>query len=103
MHLPHDNATVVYGTPKVVGCRLLETEAVEYVELTFLKDGNVPAHSLDIPVTFYIAEGNGTVSIDGSKFTVGPGDMLTSDAGTSRELTNTGKGDFRVLVIKHKR
>lgn len=67
MHVPHENARPVYGTSKVLGLKLLETEATEYVELTLMEDGNVPAHSLDIPVTFYVAEGAGTLCVDGNK------------------------------------
>ena len=101
MHAAHINAQPVYGTPKVLGLKLLETEATEYVELTLMEEGNVPAHSLEIPVTFYVAEGAGTLSVDGKEFKVGKGDMVMSKAGSVRELTNTGKGDLRVLVMKH--
>ena len=102
MYIPHKAASVVYGTPKVLGLKILETETTEYVELTLMKGGNVPPHSLDIPVTFYVAEGRGTLAIDGKESAVGIGDMAASASGTTRELTNTGDGDLKVLVIKHK-
>lgn len=101
MLLPHDYARVVYGTPKVLGLLLAQNTAAEFVELTLLKGGSVPAHSLEIPVSFYIVEGEGTVSVDGGKFAAGAGDMVFSKAGSVRELTNTGDGDLKVLVIKH--
>ena len=102
MHIPHKNATPVYETVKAKGYKLLETEATEYVELTLLKGGNVPSHSLNIPVTFYIAEGEGILAINDNEITVNAGDMANSEAGATRELRNTGEGNLRVLVIKHK-
>ena len=100
MHIPHDNAKLVFETPQVRGLSLMETERTEFVELTLMKGGNVPAHSLDIQVTFYVAEGRGTLAVDGTAFAISQGDMVSSKAGSTRELTNTGDGDLRVLVIK---
>ena len=100
MHIRHENATAVLDAPLTKGLKLLQTASTEFVELTLMKGGNVPAHSLDIPVTFYVAEGRGTLAVDGTAFAISQGDMVSSKAGSTRELTNTGDGDLRVLVIK---
>ncbi len=100
MYFPHPNGRVVYGTPKVMGLQLAVTEDVEFVELTLLKGGNIPPHALDLPVTFYVVTGEGVVSVDGVEFPLKSGDIATSVAGSTRELTNTGDADLKVLVIK---
>jgi quercetin dioxygenase-like cupin family protein len=102
MHVPHADGRTVYEEPGATGLQLLETETETFVELTVRKGGNVPAHSLDLPVTFYVAEGNGEISVDGRESLVAAGDMVTSEPGTTREVTNTGQTDLKLLVIKHK-
>lgn len=100
MLFSHDNGNLVYGTPKAMGLQLAALDTAELVELTLLPDGNIPAHSLDIPVTFYVVCGEGVACIDGTPCPVSTGDVITSSPGSTRELTNTGSSDFKVLVIK---
>jgi quercetin dioxygenase-like cupin family protein len=100
MIFKHENAQVVYGTQRALGLQLAALEGAEFVELTLLKEGNIPPHSLEVPATFYVVTGEGTVSIDGKAFAVKAGDVAASPAGSTREVTNTGDGDFKLLVVK---
>jgi quercetin dioxygenase-like cupin family protein len=96
----HEAARIVHGTQKVLGLQLAVLEEAEIVELTLVKEGNIPPHALEVPVTFYVVSGEGTLSIDGESCAIKTGDVAASPAGSTREVTNTGDADFKLLVVK---
>jgi quercetin dioxygenase-like cupin family protein len=96
----HGGARIVHGTGKALGLQLAVLEDAELVELTILRGGDIPSHSLDVSATFYVICGEGVLSIDGESFDVKEGDVATSPAGSTREVTNTSDADFKLLVIK---
>ena len=100
MIFKHESAQVVYGTQKVLGLQLAVLEEAEFVELTLLKEGHIEPHALEVPVTFYVASGEGTLSIDGKPYAIQTGDVAASPAGSMREVTNTGDADLKLLVVK---
>lgn len=100
MIFKYETAKVVYGTQKVLGLQLAVLEEAEFVELTLMKEGNIPPHALEVSATFYVVSGEGMLSIDGSPHAVKAGDVAASPAGSTREVTNTGDGDLKLLVVK---
>ena len=96
----HERAKVVYGTQKVLGLQLAVLEEGEFVELTLMKEGNIPPHALDVSATFYVVSGEGTLSLDGEAHAIKTGDVAASPAGSTREVTNTGDADLKLLVVK---
>lgn len=48
---------------------------------------------------YYIIEGHGTMTLDGERFEVGPGDITGVFPGGSHGLENTGNDELRLIVV----
>jgi mannose-6-phosphate isomerase-like protein (cupin superfamily) len=46
---------------------------------------------------YYVTQGQGSMELDGSSSTVGPGDAILIPVGASHKITNTGTVDLKIL------
>jgi quercetin dioxygenase-like cupin family protein len=85
----------------VKGLEITHNKETELVQLTIESKAVIASHSLDIPVTFYIIEGDGTAVVDGDELMVHPGDVVEVSAGEERGWINRGESILKILAIKH--
>lgn len=74
--------------------------------LRFLHDDRLPPGTSigvhrhrDDEEYYYIIEGQGTMTLDGQRLPVGPGDIAAVFPGGEHGLENTGSANLRVLVF----
>lgn len=73
--------------------------------LAFLHDDvlapgvSIGIHPHDHEEYYYILSGTGTMTLDGERFPIGPGDVTAIYPGGSHGLENTGTEDMRIVVI----
>ena len=79
---------------------MLSRPGLEIIQLTLKPAEVIPKHINDFDVAIYVLEGNGKIETGSFSSDVEPGMLIEIDAGDERGMTNTGKDDFRVLVIK---
>jgi mannose-6-phosphate isomerase-like protein (cupin superfamily) len=58
-----------------------------------------PPHAHGGTEGFYVLEGNGTLEVEGERFSLGPNEAIVLDAARQHGLTNTGSTRMRYLVI----
>jgi len=69
-------------------------------DLTLFEHSTIGEHPhADDEELFYIVEGEGVMTIEGEEQTVGPGDCILTQSGSSHGLRNEGKGALRILVV----
>jgi quercetin dioxygenase-like cupin family protein len=79
---------------------MLSRPGLEVIRLTLKHTEAIPKHINDFDVAIYVLEGNGKIETGYDASDVKPGMLIEIDAGEERGMANTGKDDFRVLVIK---
>jgi quercetin dioxygenase-like cupin family protein len=95
------NGVVILDAEGVTGKRIGVHGGCEFVRLTVNPGSIVASHSLGFPVTFYVIEGAGLVSIEGRDALAEKGDLVEVPAGAQRRWSNTGSHALSLLVIKH--
>jgi mannose-6-phosphate isomerase-like protein (cupin superfamily) len=53
----------------------------------------------DSEEVYFLAEGNGTMILDGEEHPMGPGDVSIVSVGHTHGIRNTGDGPMRLIVI----
>ncbi len=101
MKIHESEGEVVYEGPDARGVQLYSGHGDAFVVLSVGVGGRVPAHTLDIPVTFYVVGGEGQISVDGTPQPVRAGDLLDTPAGSERAVVQSGGEQLKLLVIKH--
>jgi quercetin dioxygenase-like cupin family protein len=79
---------------------MLSKPSLEIVHLTLQPGEAIPKHINDFDVAIYVLEGNGKIETSTNSSEVKPGMLIEIEAREERGMVNTGKIDFRVLVIK---
>ena len=95
------DTTVVLDKNGAVGKRIGLDQNCEFVKLELAPGGEIPPHALDMPVTFYVLFGKGSVSVQEESFEASQGDLITVKPGLQRGWYNTSTDDLHVLVVKH--
>jgi quercetin dioxygenase-like cupin family protein len=95
------NGEVILDHDGAKGRKIGTENGCEYVHLTLQGGSTITAHHLDFPVTFYVLDGSGILTLDGNSDRIEPGDLVEVDAGALREWVNPGTEPFSCLVIKH--
>lgn len=101
-HYKFENKTEVLNTEKALAYKLAETTHNEIVHLCIENGGEVPAHALDIHVTFYIVNGEGKLTIDNEVYRAKKGDIIEVSAHKQRSWFNASHHTLELLVIKQK-
>ncbi|MBE0663652.1 MAG: cupin domain-containing protein [Bacteroidales bacterium] len=85
---------------QVDGRIMLSRPKLEIIHLTLKPAEVVPKHINDFDVAIYVLEGTGKIETGFDSGDVKPGMLIEIEAGEERGMANTGRADFRVLVIK---
>lgn len=80
--------------------KLLVKDEVETVHLEIAPGCSLPVHTTPVEVFFYVLEGSGEIEIGDERQPVETDTLVESPKGIRHGLHNTGKGPFRVLVVK---
>lgn len=75
-----------------------EHVAIELVSVAY-RDRSFPLHMHDQYVVGVVESGSETLTIDGTSYVVGEGDMITIDAGTAHSNATIGEGTLRYRVF----
>ena len=103
MIYPNAKKTEVLKTDEAVGYLLAGTDNNDIVELHIHKNGEIPAHSLPIDVTFYVASGRGSITIVNEKVDTLKGDIIDVKKDLDRAWQNLHDESLILLVIKQKK
>jgi quercetin dioxygenase-like cupin family protein len=79
---------------------LYNHESAQAIHITLKPGESLKRHITPTDVFFYILEGRGTVEVGEEKQEVSADTLVESPANIVHCLYNTGKEDFRVLVVK---
>lgn len=96
----YSNKKEVLNANGATGNLLAQTKNNDYVELQIEENGFIPAHALDIDVSFYVIAGEGKVSVSDEEFVVKKGDIIHVDKNLNRAWENKNPELLKVLVIK---
>ncbi len=94
------NSTVVLDNDGVIGKKLSTINNSEHVYLSLQKGKEVAPHALPIEVTFFVINGTGTASIDGTEYVASKGDMIRVEPNCLRGWINSGDELLELFVIK---
>jgi len=97
----YQNAEIIYEAEGITGKKLNEENGCEYVQLNIDSKKEIEAHTLPMPVTFYVLSGNAELTIDNKQINVQKGDLIEVKAGSSRGWRNLGDEELHLLAIKH--
>lgn len=95
------DAEIIFQQNGSVGKRLARFNECEFVKLIIKPGGTIEPHSLDMPVTFYVISGTGTLELDDKVLETVKGDLLSAAPGQERMWKNICQENLIVLVIKH--
>ena len=95
------NAETVYEADAIIGKKLNEENDCEYVQLSISKGKEIAAHTLPMPVTFYVLNGKAALIINDKQLNIQKGDLIEVKTGASRAWENTGNEELQLLAIKH--
>lgn len=96
-----ENSEVIFKTPDAAGRKLAVIHENEFVRLSIDPGTVIPAHVLNLHVTFYVINGRGTLQLNSNVHEVAAGDLISVDPGMEREWTNAGEEKLELLVIKN--
>ena len=75
-------------------------QAVRFLHDDILGPGvSIGVHRHEHEEHYYVLSGRGTMTLDGERVEVGPGDVASVWAGGSHGLENIGPGDMRIIVV----
>ena len=97
----YKNAETIYEADGIIGKKLNEKNGCEYVHISINIDKEIIAHTLPMPVTFYVLQGNAELTIDNNKTNIIKGDMVEAKAESLRAWKNIGTEKVILLAIKH--
>jgi mannose-6-phosphate isomerase-like protein (cupin superfamily) len=95
------DGVVILNAEGAIGKRIGIHGGCEFVCLTVNPGGIVAPHRIDFPVTFYVIEGEGSISIEGRNGLAEKGDLVEVPAGAQRQWRNMGGHTLSLLAIKH--
>lgn len=95
------DAEVIFEMEGAIGKKVSVINNCEYVRLSIEPGKKIPAHALEVAVTFYVIAGKAEVTLVGEKSNVTTGDMFEIKPNLEREWNNTGGEKLELLVIKH--
>ena len=90
----------IFDKEGATGIRKILQKSLEVVELHINPGGEIASHSMPMPVTFFVIEGQGVLTLSGKSITLSDGDLVTADPDENRAWGNPGDSMLRVLVIK---
>jgi quercetin dioxygenase-like cupin family protein len=96
------DAPGVPGAGPLDAVRMLEANALEMVHFRLPPEGGIPQHSMPFEVVFLMLEGEGILTVNGSKHGAPRESVLRCPAGMLRGWMNPGPDPLRVLVLKLK-
>jgi quercetin dioxygenase-like cupin family protein len=73
-----DEHTPVLQTDGIFGTRIGFTQGCEYVKLSLAPGRDIAEHAVDIPVTFYVLQGDGTIVQQDEQIHVSKGELIWS-------------------------
>ena len=94
------DAKIIFNQNGVTGKQVLKQQNIEYVYLSFEPGCETAAHVQDILMTFYIANGNGSVIIEDETFKLSKGQLIEIPAGKNRQWKNLGNEALELFVVK---
>lgn len=92
---------LIFNANGAKGFRLGRCHGCEYVMLKLVEGGEIAAHELPMPVTFYVLRGSGVLVHKGEYFNVHAGALIEVEPGAIRGWKNSSIEELHVLVIKH--
>ena len=95
-------STAPLMAPKFDGRLLFAGETVDVVHLTIKNGDKIDPHSNPVDVVFFVAEGEGELTVENEKFQFKKGDCIPMKTGINRGWENTKEADLKLLVIKLK-
>lgn len=96
-----EDSKIVMNSDGVLGKSMGELVGCEFVNLELKPGAEIPAHQMEMPVSFIILSGEGMIIVDDQEDRVGEGDLVSVDKGSFRGWSNPSAGDLRILVVKH--
>ena len=91
----------VKDTPHKVDVRQIYNDPSAQINHIELKPGeSLKPHKTPVDVTFYVLEGNPTIHIGGESVAFDRDTLIESPANIVHHISNEGKQNARVLVIK---
>jgi quercetin dioxygenase-like cupin family protein len=85
---------------KLDGRIMFSSEKLELIHLTLKPGEKMDLHSQPFDVVFFVISGNGILDLQGQSVDGVPGTCIHIPAGMQRGWRNTGRSEFRVLVVK---
>jgi quercetin dioxygenase-like cupin family protein len=85
---------------KLDGRIMYSSDRLELIHLILQPGEGMDLHTQPFDVVFFVISGNGTLFLSENSAEGNPGTCIHVPAGTSRGWRNTGKTEFRVLVVK---
>ncbi len=79
----------------------LRAKGAKFQVLKFTRGKSVPEHHHNVRCeVFYVAQGNGTVIVNGKKIKAKPGEFFLMEPGDIHAFANHGKEDFVLLMFR---
>lgn len=96
----YSESQVIFKEETAMGQVLANTPFNELVLLQIKEGGEVASHSLNVPVTFFVVEGDGVIKINDNSFSLSTNDVILVEAGCERAWINSSLETLKILAIK---